>query len=97
LASSPQGLRSHAAQLVKEDGFICKLGLPCCTYGLKMPDKLCLGTGECLCMKSAAALPFTGPVPKPVCAICAFQIMPEMGFMKPPPSGAPPEATEMDR
>jgi len=80
--------------LIKEDGFICKLGLPCCTYGLKMPDKLCLGTGECLCIKSAAALPFVGPVPKPMCAICAFSLMPEVGLMKPPPAAGAPQAGE---
>jgi len=71
--------------LIKEDGFICKLGLPCCTMGLKIPDKLCLRDGECLCMKGAGALPFAGPVPAPVCAICAFSLIPEMGLMKPPP------------
>jgi len=89
--------------LIKEDGFICKLGLPCCTYGLKIPDKLCLGKGECLCMKSAQACPFVSPITKPVCAICAFQLMPQMGFMKPPPEsikvdgGAPPEGEAMER
>jgi hypothetical protein len=71
--------------IVKSDGFIIQLGLPCCTCGLKFPDKLCLGSGECLCCKTAAALPFTDPVPVPVCAICAFSLMPEVGLMKAPP------------
>merc|ERR1719356_955827 len=87
--------------LIKEDGFLCKIGLPCCTCGLKIPDKLCLGEGNCLCCRAAAALPFTDPVSAPVCAICAFSIIPEMGFMKPPPgsteSGAPPTSEEMLR
>ena len=83
-------------QLVKEDGFILKCGLPCCTLGLKVPDKLCLGVGECLCTKSAAALPFTGPVSAPVCAICGFSIMPQVGCMKPPPGGSP-SSVEMAR
>ena len=84
--------------MIKEEGFICKVGLPCCTCGLKIPDKLCLGTGECLCCKQAQALPFVDPVSAPVCAICGFQIMPEMGFMKPPPgAGAPPASNEMAR
>jgi len=83
--------------VIKDEGFILKLGLPCCTCGLKMPDKLCLAEQACLCMKMAAALPFTGPVSKPVCAICAFSLMPEMGFMTPPPSGGAPPAAEMER
>jgi len=82
--------------LIKEDKFICKLGLPCCTMGLKVPDKLCLGTGQCLCIKSGAAFPFTGPVPALVCAICGFSLAPEVGFMKPPPGGAP-AGNEMER
>ena len=48
-------------------------------------------------MKGAGALPFAGPVPAPVRAICAFSLIPEMGLMKPPPPGGSPEATEMER
>lgn len=65
-----------------------KLGLPCCTAGIKVPSVLIAGSSHCLCMKGAASFPFGGPVPGPVCGICAFQIMPDMGFMKPPPAGS---------
>ena len=87
--------------LIKDDAFIIKFGLPCCTCGLKVPDKLCLGEGQCLCCKSAAALPFTGPVPEPICAICALSLLPKVEFMASPPApglmgGAPP-AVEMKR
>lgn len=46
--------------MIKEDGFICKLGLPCCTYGLKMPDAkdLISSEAECLCMRQVAQFPF---------------------------------------
>lgn len=46
--------------LIKEDGFICKLGLPCCTTGLKVPNAkdLISSDGECLCMRSVAQFPF---------------------------------------
>jgi hypothetical protein len=114
--------------MVKEDGFICKLGLYCCTAGLKKPDtkNLISGVSHMLCFKSVAQFPFgdkgafapspsfpcvtiahlrdcaraprASAVGKPVCAICAFSIMPEQGCMKPPPGGgAPPAAIEMAR
>ena len=46
--------------MVKEDGFICKLGLYCCTAGLKKPDmkNLISGVGHVLCFKSIAQFPF---------------------------------------
>jgi hypothetical protein len=45
-----------------------------------------------------ARAPRASAVGKPVCAICAFSIMPEQGCMKPPPGGgAPPAAIEMAR
>ena len=76
-----------------------KCGVPCCTYGLLMP-KLCIAAeGKMCCVKTAGAFPFAGPVPGPVCAVCGFSCMPEMGFMKPPPAakGAPTKAEEMER
>ena len=85
--------------IIKDSAFIIKLGLPCCSCGIKVPDKLCLGTKECLCVRAAQAFPFAGPVPKPMCAICGFSLMPEVGLMKPPPAakGAPTKAEEMER
>ena len=46
--------------MVKEDGFICKLGLYCCTAGLKKPDmkNLISGVSHVLCFKSVAQFPF---------------------------------------
>ena len=46
--------------MVKEDGFICKLGLHCCTAGLKTPDmKKLLGFfAQCLCCKCIGQFPF---------------------------------------
>lgn len=85
--------------MIKEDGFICKIGLPCCTYGLKMPQVLCLGAGQCLCCKSAAAFPFKDPVPGPICAVCCLQCLPNAGCAKPATKGggAPNASTEMER
>jgi len=88
--------------LIQDSAFLLKLGLPCCTCGLKVPDKFCLGQGQCLFCKSAAALPFTGPVPHPLCAICGLSILPKVEFLAAPPTsglfagGAPP-AVEMKR
>ena len=46
--------------MIKEDGFICKVGLPCCTLGLKTPDTkdLISSDTECLCIRSVAQFPF---------------------------------------
>ena len=46
--------------LISQDGFICKVGLPCCTCGLKMPDMkdLISGEGQCLCCLGRAQFPF---------------------------------------
>lgn len=46
--------------MIKEDGFICKIGLPCCTMGLKTPDTkdLLSGDFQCLCLQCAAQFPF---------------------------------------
>ena len=83
--------------IIKEDGFIIKCGLPCCTYGLKMPEVLCLGAGQCLCIKSAAALPFKDPVPAPICAVCCIQCMPNGGIMKPASKVGGPENATIER
>ena len=83
--------------MIKEDGFMIKCGLPCCTYGLKVPSVLVKGGGQCLFVKSAASFPFDGDlVPGVVCAICAFRILPgPAGFMKPPKEGGAPGQEEM--
>ena len=45
---------------MRPQGFICKLGLPCCTYGLKIPNAkdLISANQECLCARSVAQFPF---------------------------------------
>mmetsp|Transcript_31956 Transcript_31956/g.101888 ORF Transcript_31956/g.101888 Transcript_31956/m.101888 type:complete len:139 (+) Transcript_31956:182-598(+) len=88
--------------LVPDDKFLLKLGLPCCTCGIKIPDVLCLGYSKCLCCINANAFPFKDPVNAPVCAICFVSLLPEVGLLLPAPSsgakpaGAPP-AAEMER
>ena len=85
--------------IIKEDGFIVKCGLPCCTMGLKMPDTkdLISSEGRCLCCHSVAQFPFGDKVSKPVCAVCFLQCLPEVGCAKPGPGGAPPTGTTMER
>jgi len=81
--------------MIKEEGFICKIGLPCCTTGLKMPDAKDLLSGgfQCLCLKALAQFPFGDKIGAPVCAVCFLQCTPDVGCLKPPPSGgAPPVA-----
>lgn len=91
---------AYPVGMVKDEESICTISLPCCQTGLRVPRVLVLGEGRCLCCKGAAAFPFAGPVPEPVCAICFFRILPgPAGFMQPGPSpkeGAPP-VVEMER
>jgi len=86
--------------MIKQDGFICKLGLPCCTCGLKMPDMadLLSAEGQCLCVKAMAQFPFGDKIKEPVCSVCFIMCMPKMGkIMAPPDGGAPPSGTTMER
>ncbi len=82
------------------EGVICRLNLPCCSLGLKVPDKCVKGENACLCLRGYAALPFTYPVPEPVCAICFAKILPApFQFLGPPPDfkAQAPEGASMDR
>jgi len=82
--------------LIKQEGFIFKLGLPCCTCGLKVPDMkdLISSSGQCLCFKQVAQFPFGDQVGAPICAVCFLQCFPNTGCLQPPPggAGAPPAA-----
>ena len=66
---------------------ICKIGLYCCTCGLKTPE-VCISSAEqFLCIKSAASLPCDKDyVPGFVCAMYCLQCAPEFGCAKPPPA-----------
>jgi hypothetical protein len=54
-------LRPHAAPMPivagAPEGFICKLGLPCCSLGLKQPQICMKGKGQFCCFISNVALP----------------------------------------
>jgi len=83
--------------MLDKGDMMCKIGLPCCTCGLRMPRVLCLGSGQFLCMKSAASFPFHADfVPGPVLACCAIRCLPgPPGFMKPPQEGKAPAQETM--
>jgi len=84
--------------MVKEEGMICKISLPCCQFGVKKPTVCLSGAGQCLCMKSAAAFPFADPVPKPVCALCGFKVLPgPPGCLQPYEGGGAPSAKVVAR
>jgi len=74
--------------------YICKLGAPCCYYGLKVPTVCVKAKGEMLCFKVAASLPFLkGFVDGPTCACCFFSCAPNVGFLQPPTKAAGAPAT----
>lgn len=83
--------------VIKDDKFFIKLGLPCCTCGIKkVPEwfnPILLGNGQCLCLKQFAAFP-----PQPlICAVCCIQCVPNMGIFKPPTAGGAPDNSTMQR
>merc|ERR1719453_2289597 len=79
------GVEKFPVGMITEEGFCCKCGLPCCTYGCKKPTVCCLSDGKCLCLRSAAAFPFVeGVVDGVVCAVCCLQCAPNCGCAKPP-------------
>jgi hypothetical protein len=85
--------------MVKEDGMICKISLPCCQCGIKKPTVLVSSAGQCLCIKQAAAFPFADPVPHAVCALCCFTCVgaEAPGCMVPYKGGGAPAAVEITR
>eukprot|EP00550_Attheya_septentrionalis_P001405 CAMPEP_0198288744 /NCGR_PEP_ID=MMETSP1449-20131203/7154_1 /TAXON_ID=420275 /ORGANISM="Attheya septentrionalis, Strain CCMP2084" /LENGTH=130 /DNA_ID=CAMNT_0043986951 /DNA_START=196 /DNA_END=588 /DNA_ORIENTATION=- len=59
---------------------ICKIGVPCCTLGLKKPEIVCAGVDQCLCMVGAHSFPYNDKyVGKPVCAVYCLSCAPEVG------------------
>lgn len=60
------------------DGYCCQLSLPCCQYGLKMPDKLCLGKGQFCCCVQEMAFPPNDDVPC-MCAYLFIACVPKFG------------------
>ena len=54
------GVPQFPIGMIEEEGFICKIGLPCCTYGLKQPNAKDLISSDqrCLCMRTVAQFPF---------------------------------------
>jgi hypothetical protein len=75
-----------AARVGVSAGNICDLKMYCCQCGLKKPEVLCAGATNCLCCKSAQAIPLDDDnVKKPICAFCFFQLLPEMGPLKEAP------------
>merc|ERR1712178_116855 len=79
LCCAANGEEQHQVGLIKEEGKICKLGLPCCTQSLFAPDKTNLVQcgHECLCFELRGQFPFGGDTPAPICAAygaqCAMQ------------------------
>jgi len=84
------GVEQFPIGMIQEDGFICKIGLPCCTYGLKNPDMKDLISSDqrCLCTRTVAQFPFGDKIKGPICAYCCLQCVPECGCAKPGPGGS---------
>jgi hypothetical protein len=61
----------------------CKLGCFCCTCGLKIPEVLFQGAGQAWCVTAAMSFPWHKDyVESPVCAVCGFQCIPDLGCAK---------------
>ena len=73
----------------ESNGEICKLGMFCCTCGLKKPQVLCVGASQFLCLAQVQSYPFNKDyVAEPLCAYCFSQCLPEMGCFNPFPECA---------
>lgn len=69
--------------LVTASDEICKLGCFCCTIGLKKPVVLFKGAGQTWCVTAAMSFPWHKDyVEEPVCAVCGFQCLPDLGCGK---------------
>lgn len=70
----------------EQKGECCKLGMFCCTCGLKQPTVLCSGASQFLCLVQVQSFPFDANyVAEPVCAYCCATCLPEMGCAQPFP------------
>ena len=83
------GEQPKGVGMLEDDTKLCTLGCHCVKYYLKIPTTCIEGKSECLCIRAGAALPFGGPVPTPVCACCAFTLLPAQGLFLPPPTPGP--------
>lgn len=93
---------AYPVGVIKEEGKIIKVGLPCCATALMVPDaaKLIGMDCQCLCLKVAGSLPFEGKVKAPICAVCFLQCSGDgVGCFQPPymGKGGAPTTTEMER
>jgi len=77
------GMDPHPVGLIKEEGKICKLGLPCCTQSCfkPEPDNLIKFAWDCLCLDLKGQFPFGGDAPAPICAIYGAQCAQKDGEM----------------
>ena len=76
------GKEQFPVGMIKEDGKICKIGLPCCVCSLFMPDatdliKCAYGF---LCFNVKGQFPFGGDTPAPICSIYGAQCSFKDGF-----------------
>mmetsp|Transcript_58828 Transcript_58828/g.120362 ORF Transcript_58828/g.120362 Transcript_58828/m.120362 type:complete len:131 (-) Transcript_58828:165-557(-) len=60
------------------EGFICKIGLPCCSCGLKIPTVLCKGKSQMCCVAAQQEFPPGTDVPM-LCALYGLVLYPKVG------------------
>jgi len=69
------GKEQFPVGMIKEDGKVCKLGLPCCVQSLFKPEptNLVAFGWDCLCIELKGQFPFGGDTPEPICAVYGAQ------------------------
>uniref|UniRef100_A0A7S3MBB3 Uncharacterized protein n=1 Tax=Spumella elongata TaxID=89044 RepID=A0A7S3MBB3_9STRA len=60
------------------EGYICKIGAPCCTCGIKQPTILVKGKGQCCCFINNVALPPDEDTPL-MFAVYGLACLPKVG------------------
>ena len=62
----------------KDNNECCKISCNTCSYGLKLPDKLCAVACQMLCCRSVQSCPFDDQYLEGcICAYCGIQCAPE--------------------
>jgi hypothetical protein len=70
----------------QQKGEFCKLGMFCCTCGLKKPQVFCSGATQFMCLVQVQSLPLDPyHVKEPACAYCCISCLPTMGCAEPLP------------
>jgi hypothetical protein len=77
-----QGVEPMPIVVGVAEGFLCKIGLPCCSCGLKVPEICMKAKGQCCCFIANAAIPPDADTPMMI-AVYGLTCFPVQGCCVP--------------